>query len=180
MNLTVRILIGMAAGVVARLARSEPGFAADHWLRRSICRRSAGCRRLDLHPQPAADGGAAGAGVTDLRRGQPGQPRQYGSGGTENDWSVSADHGPGDHDRAVCGARCAPGESAGDADIVMPSSPLKSRLPSKTPWSTYFRRTRLRRWLKATCCRSSVFALLFGIALSRTGEAGARVAAMFR
>jgi len=73
----------------------------------------------------------------------------------------------------------APGESAGAANVVLAEFTPKEPTSIKDTLVNVFPKNPVAAMASGNMLQVIVFALLFGVALSRTGEAGARVAASF-
>ena len=142
MNLTIRILIGMLAGLtvgmLVQLSGGCPGQLRPDVFRRRPARR----RRPDLHRQPEAHGRAAGIGFPGVWRGEPRRPRQHGPGGRQDHWPLPADHRRCHQHRPHAGAGDRAGGEAPRMPTTLPSdfTPKATQPPSRTRWSTSSRR----------------------------------------
>jgi len=179
MNLTVRILIGMAAGVVLGLLIQSTGVAADHWLRVYLvdglldAGGSIFIRSLQLMVVPLVLVSLI-CGAASL-----GSHGNMGRVGLKTIGLYLMTTALAITIALVLALIVSPGESAGDADIVMSEFTPKEPTSIKDTLVNVFPKNPIAAMAEGNMLQVIIFALLFGIALSRTGEAGARLASMF-
>jgi len=179
MNLTVKILIGMAAGVVLGLLIQSGGFAADHWVQEYLVDGlfDAGgaifIRSLQLLVVPlvlvSLICGAASLGS----HGNMGRVgfKTIGLYLLTTAMAITI--------ALVLALIFAPGESAGAANAALSDFTPKEPTSIKDTLINIFPRNPISAMAQGNMLQVIVFALLFGIGLSRTGEAGARIASSF-
>ena len=179
MTLTVRILIGMAAGVVLGLLIQSGGFAADHWLRVYLVDGlfDAGgtifIRSLQLLVVPlvlvSLICGAASLGS----HGNMGRVgiKTLGLYLLTTAMAITI--------ALLLALLVAPGESAGAAAATLSDFTPKEPTSIKDTLVNIFPRNPVAAMAQGNMLQVIVFALLFGVALSRAGEAGARIASSF-
>ena len=179
MNLTVRILIGMAAGVILGLLIQSAGFAPDHWVRVGFVDGvlDAGgaifIRSLQLMVVPlvlvslicgaASLGGHGNMGRVGFKT--------VGLYLMTTAMAITV--------ALILALVIAPGEGAADADIALAEFTPKEPVSIEDTLVNIFPKNPVAAMAEGNMLQVIVFALLFGVALSRTGEAGARVAASF-
>jgi Na+/H+-dicarboxylate symporter len=179
MNLTVRILLGMAAGVVVGLLIQAGGFAPEHWLRAGVvdglldAGGSIFMRSLQLMVVPlvlvslicgaASLGGHGNMGRVGLKT--------VGLYLLTTAIAITI--------ALLLALIISPGESAGDADIVLSEFTPNEPTSIEDTLVNVFPKNPIAAMANGNMLQVIVFALLLGVALSRTGEAGARIAASF-
>jgi len=179
MNLTVRILLGMAAGVVVGLLIQSGGFAAEHWVRAGFvdglldAGGSIFIRSLQLMVVPLVLVSLI-CGASSL-----GSHGNMGRVGLKTVGLYLLTTALAITIALLLALVVAPGESAGDADIALAEFTPKEATSIKDTLVNVFPKNPVAAMANGNMLQVIVFALLFGVALSRTGEAGARVAASF-
>jgi Na+/H+-dicarboxylate symporter len=179
MNLTVRILLSMAAGVVVGLLVQSGGFAPEHWLRAGFvdglldAGGSIFIRSLQLMVVPLVLVSLI-CGASSL-----GSHGNMGRVGLKTIGLYLLTTAIAITIALLLALVVAPGESAGAANIVLAEFTPKEPTSIKDTLVNVFPKNPVAAMASGNMLQVIVFALLFGVALSRTGEAGARVAASF-
>lgn len=179
MNLTVRILIGMVAGLAVGMLVQATGVAADHWLQSFLIESllDAGGQvfiaSLKLMVVPLVFVSLV-CGAASL--GGHGNMGRVG-GKTLGLYLLTT--GLAITIALVLALAIAPGEGAASADITPSDFQPKEPESMKDTLIKIFPTNPVAAMAQGNMLQVIVFALLFGIALSRTGDAGNRVAAFF-
>ncbi|MCB1683685.1 MAG: dicarboxylate/amino acid:cation symporter [Pseudomonadales bacterium] len=179
MNLTVRILIGMAAGVVLGLGVQALGLPAEHWLRSVVVDGfvDAGgdifIRSLMLMVVPlvfiSLICGAASLG-SHGNMGRVGG-KTIGLYLLTTSIAISV--------ALLLATIVAPGEGARGKEVVLTEFVAKDPTPIKDTFVNIFPTNPVAAMAEGNMLQVILFALLLGIALSRSGPAGTRLLALF-
>jgi Na+/H+-dicarboxylate symporter len=178
-NLTVRILIGMGAGLLLGLLIQLVGLSADHWFRAFLVDGliDAGgdifIRSLRLMVVPLVFVSLV-CGAASL--GGHGNMGRVG-GKTVGLYLLTT--GVAITIALVLALMISPGEGASSADIAPAEYEVKTPQSIKETLVNIFPTNPVAAMAQGNMLQVIVFALLLGVALSRTGEAGARIAAVF-
>jgi Na+/H+-dicarboxylate symporter len=179
MNLTVRILIGMAAGLILGTLVQVSGITPEHWLKTFVIEGILGAggdifiRSLKLMVVPlvfvSLVCGAASLGG-------------HGSMGRVGGKTVGLyllTTGIAITIALVLALLISPGEGAASADLTPTDYVSKPPESIKDTLVNIFPTNPVAAMAEGNMLQVIVFALLLGVALSRTGEAGERVTALF-
>ncbi len=179
MNLTIRILIGMGSGVLLGLVIQSLGLDAEHWLRVYFVDglMDAGgnifIRSLQLMVVPLVLVSLI-CGASSL-----GAHGNMGRVGLKTIGLYLLTTAVAITIALTLALIVQPGESAGDVDIALADFTPREATSIEDTLVNIFPRNPVAAMAEGNMLQVIVFALLFGVALSRAGEAGARVTAMF-